>query len=69
MKENGFALKNARSRLYPVETITDADYAGDLAILENTPAYAKSLLYSLVQAEKVISLYVNTDKTEFMCFN
>ena len=41
MKENGFKL--ARSRRYPVQTITDADYANDIALLANTPAQAESL--------------------------
>ena len=30
--------------------MTDADYADDLALLENTPAQAESLQHSLVQA-------------------
>ena len=36
IKENGFTLK-ARSRRYPSETMIDADYADDLALLTNTP--------------------------------
>ena len=31
MKENGFALKKAKSRRYPVQTITDANYVDDIA--------------------------------------
>ena len=42
MKENGFTLKGAKSRLYPRETITEADYTDDQALLENTIAQAKS---------------------------
>ena len=38
MNENGFALEKARSRRYPVQTITDADYADDIALLANAPA-------------------------------
>ena len=30
IKENVFTLKKVRKRRYPVETITDADYAADL---------------------------------------
>ena len=44
------------------------DYAADLALLANTPAQAKSLLHSLEKAARGIGLYVNSDKTEFMCF-
>ena len=37
VKENGFELTKKRSRRYSAETITDADYADDIAILANTP--------------------------------
>ena len=37
IKENGFELTKKRSRRYPAKTITDADYAEDIAILANTP--------------------------------
>ena len=33
------------------------------------PAQAESLLHSLDRAEGGVGLYVNTDKTEFLCFN
>ena len=69
MKENIFTLAKARSRRYPARTITNADYADDIALLANTPAQAKSLLHSLGRAAGDIGLHVNTDKTEFMCFN
>ena len=36
--------------------------------LTNTPAQEESLLYSLKQAARRIGLYMNADKTEFMCF-
>ena len=36
IKENGFTLKKARIGWYPAETITDADYADDVALLLNT---------------------------------
>ena len=38
MKENGFTLAKTRSRRYPARTITDADYADDIALLANTSA-------------------------------
>ena len=46
-KENGFELTKKRSRRYPAKTITDADYADDIAILANTPNQAEILLHSL----------------------
>ena len=38
IKENGFTLRNTRSRRYPTETMKDADYTDDLALLSNTSA-------------------------------
>ena len=37
----------AKSRWYPTETITDADYTDDLALLANTPAQAESRQHCL----------------------
>ena len=50
-------MTKKRSRRYPVKTITEADYADDMAILADTPAQAKTLPHS------------NADKTEYMFFN
>ena len=49
--------------------ILDMDYADDIAPLANIPTQTKSLLHSLEWAAGGIGLCVNTDKTEFMCFN
>ena len=46
------------------KTITDADYADDIAILANTPDIAETLLHSLERAAASIGLYVNAHKTE-----
>ena len=40
-------LTKKRSRRYPAKTITDADYADDIAIPANTPNQAETLLRSL----------------------
>ncbi len=45
IRENGFELMKKRSRRYPAKTITDADYADDIAILANTPDQAETLLH------------------------
>ena len=55
--------------MYPAKTITDADYADDIAILVNTPKQAETLLHSLERAAAGIGLHVNAHKTEYMCFN
>ena len=62
-------LTKKRSRSYPAKTITDADYADDIARLANTPNQAETLLRSLERAAAGIGLHVNAHKTEFMCFN
>ena len=54
---------------YPAKTITDADYADDIAILANTPNQAETLLHSLERAAAGIGLYVNALKTEYMCYD
>ena len=69
IRENGFELTKKRSRRYPATTITDADYADDIAILANTPNQAETLLHSLERAAAGIGLYVNAYKTEYMCYN
>ena len=47
MKENSFKQTKERSRKYPAQTITDADYTDDIVFLANTPAQAETLLHSL----------------------
>ena len=65
-KENRFKLRKERIRRYPAQTITDADYADDIALLANTPAQTETLLE---QAAAGIGLHVNAHKTKYMCFN
>ena len=54
---------------YTIQTITDANFAEDIALLANTPTQAESLLHSLEQASSGRGLHGNADKTEYMCFN
>ena len=53
-------LTKTRSRRYPAETTTNADYAYDLELQTNTSVQAKYL--PLEQAAKRINLDVNADK-------
>ena len=69
IRENGFALTKKRNRRYPTKTITDADYADDIALLTNTPNQAETLLHSLERAAAGIGFHVNAHKTEYMCYN
>ena len=68
MKENCFKLAKERSRKYPAQKITDADYADDIALIANTSAQAETQLHSLERAASGIALHVNVDKTELMRF-
>ena len=69
IRENGFELTKKRSRRYPAKTITDADYAYDIALLANTPNQAEILLHSLERAAAGIGFRVNAHKTEYMYYN
>ena len=69
IRENGFELTKKRSRRHPAKTITDADYAYDIAILANTPNQAETLLHNLERAAAGIGLHVNAHKTKYMCVN
>ena len=69
IKENTFKLTKERSRRYPTKTITDMDYANDIALLANAPTHAETLLHSLEWAAGGIGLYVNAHMIEYMCFN
>ena len=67
MKENGFRLSNERR--YRAQTITDADYAGDIGLLANIPAITETLLHSLEQTAAGLGIHVKADKTEYTYFN
>ena len=69
--QNAIKRKNEkkRSRRYLAKTITDADYANDIAIMANAPAQAETQLRSQERAAAGIGLHVNARKTEYMCFN
>ena len=69
IRESSFELTKKRSRRYPAKTITDADYADHIAILENTPNQAETLRHSLERVTAGIGLHVNAHKTEYMCYN
>ena len=49
--------------------MTDANYTDDLALLANIPTQVESLGHNQEQATGGIDLYVNTNKTKFMCLN
>ena len=68
-KELGLTLTKQKSRRYPGKKITEADYADDLAVLADTLKDATTLLHNIEKVAKQIRLYLNADKTEFICEN
>ena len=46
MKESGFTSAKRKNHTVP-HTVTDADYADDIALLANPPAQAETLLHGL----------------------
>ena len=69
IKENSSKLIRKEAGGNPQKTITDADYADDVALLANTPTQAESLLHSFERAAAGIDLHVNAHKTEYIRFN
>ena len=63
MNDIGFMLAKERSRSYPAQRITDADYAADIALLANTPTQTETLLHGLERAVAFMGLHVDADKT------
>ena len=70
MKDNIFKLaKFKKSRRYPAQTITDAHYTDDIALLASTPTQAETLQHSLEPTAAGIGLHVNAEKMGYICFN
>ena len=67
--ELGFALAKRKSKRDPAMKITDTDCAEDLAVLADVLKDTTFLLHSIERTTKMIGLYLNADKTEFICFN
>jgi len=67
--EAGFTLQESRSRRYPAQKITDADYADDLCIISDSLTDATFLLHQIEQAANAIGQHGNASKTKFMSYN
>ena len=68
-KELGFTLTKSKSKRHGAVTITDCDFADDLALLADTIADATQLLHLLEKAAAKMGLYINTSKTECLPFH
>ena len=58
----GFTLKPRRSRRHPAITITDLDYADDLATISDCVADVQKILTQIENAAAQVGLYINTKK-------
>ena len=66
---HSYTITPARSRRYPAEKVTDADFADDLALLSNTIDEAHQMLTSLEEAAGAVGLIMNESKTNYMSIN
>ena len=67
--ELGFQLERRRSRRNPPVTITDLDFADDIALLTEEIGQAQEVLEQLENEAAKIGLYCNAKKTKVQVFN
>ena len=67
MKEDSTTLKEATNERYPAETITDVDYADDLALLANTFNLTESQMHSLLQTTRDVIVNFISDEIDMLC--
>ena len=58
----GFTLEQRQSKRYPARTLTDTDFADDIALLSDNIADAEVLLHKVESAAKEIGLTINSKK-------
>ena len=63
-KDLGLTLQKSRGRRYPTVTISDADYADDLAHFEESCSDAEKLLHVLEEKANSVGSRVNIRKTQ-----
>ena len=61
-------LPRFRLRILAISSC-DTDCAEDLAVLADVLKDTEFLLHSIERTTKMIGLYLNADKTEFICFD
>ena len=65
----GFQLQRQRSRRVPAITVTDLDFADDLALLAEEMEQAQEVLQRLESEAEKVGLMCNAKKTEVQAFN
>ena len=67
--ELGFTLYRQRSRRKPAVTVSDLDFADDLAIINEEMEHAQEVLNKLETEAERVGLYCNAKKTVFQAYN
>ena len=65
----GFQLRKRQSRRVPPLTITDMDFADDIALVSKDIKRAEEMLKRVELSSKCIELNMNKDKTQYMSYN
>ena len=68
-EEFGFTITPQQSRRVRAKTITDLDFADDIALLSNLIEQAKQLLLAVEKECNAVGLYINAKKTKYMTYN
>ena len=68
-KELGFTISKSKSSSYTAVSITDSDYADDIALITYDLSEANTLLLLIEEKANEIGLKINAGNTEYMSFN
>ena len=65
----GFTIERRRSRRIGPKTVTDVDFADDIALLAESIENARELLHRVEKSAASVGLHINASKTKVMTFN
>ena len=65
----GFTIETRKSRRVTARTITDLDFADDIALISDLVEEAQELLLSVEKECSKVGLQINADKTKYMSYN
>ena len=68
-EQMGFELQKKQSRIIPAITVTDLDFADDLAVITKETNQAQLVLTKLENEAGKVGLHCNAKKTELQAFN
>ena len=65
----GFTITPRKSRRIPARSITDLDFADDIALISNLINQAQKLLLTVEEECKKVGLQINSKKTKYISYN